>query len=112
MCFRLTKGSGAVEKVTWHGSGAHIPNVMNDYPQSEWCTCTPKFEWRDPGSNAVQGVGGDAKGEEKGGFEYPPGGEKADRWFKRWVGFEFSGRDGDRMGEEGAGWDGGCFVAG
>ena len=73
-------GSEHADQATWHGSGAHIPNVMNDYPQSEWCTCTPRHEWRPPGAMAVGTEG-------KAAFEYPPPGERADGWFKRCVGF-------------------------
>jgi len=69
---------GIVGKTTWYGSGAHIPNVMNDYPLEEWCTCAPRVEWRNPDG------GGKVEGQV---WEYPPGGEGADGWFQRSVAF-------------------------
>jgi hypothetical protein len=30
------------EKKTWWGCGSHIPSVMDQVPESDRCTCTPK----------------------------------------------------------------------
>ena len=71
------------DKVTWFGSGKHIPEVMNDYPREEWCTCLPRTEWRDPDAVAVGTDGMEGKGKGKQVWEYPRPGERADGWFKR-----------------------------
>lgn len=71
-----------IDKVTWYGSGRHIPDVLEAYPREEWCTCMPRVEWRDEGVRGGVGVGGEGEGTV---WEYPPGGERADGWFKRYV---------------------------
>lgn len=48
----------AIDKATWWGCGKHIPNVMDQIPENERCTCTPQVE--------VEGK------------KYPPKGPKAD----------------------------------
>ncbi|PVH94854.1 hypothetical protein DM02DRAFT_175653 [Periconia macrospinosa] len=45
------------DKATWWGCGNHIPGVMDNIPQEQWCTCGPKIE-RD-------------------GMEYPPKGNSS-----------------------------------
>ncbi|KAK4197171.1 hypothetical protein QBC40DRAFT_181740 [Triangularia verruculosa] len=31
-------------KTTWTGCGHHIPNIMDNIPREEWCTCTPRVK--------------------------------------------------------------------
>lgn len=74
-----------VEKTTWYGSGRHIPDVLEMYPRGEWCICAPRVEWRDWDGRGVVGKG---EGEGEGRvWEYPPRGERADGWLKRYVEF-------------------------
>lgn len=86
-----------LDKVTWYGSGTHIPHVMEAYPREEWCTCAPRVEWRDLDARGGVGVGGEGKGSGEGEgtvWEYPPGGgeggwvvdEVCGDWCLRWVG--------------------------
>ncbi|KAK4459003.1 hypothetical protein QBC42DRAFT_275404 [Cladorrhinum samala] len=28
---------------SWRGCGSHVPSVLSSVPESEWCTCSPKF---------------------------------------------------------------------
>ncbi|KAM0365294.1 hypothetical protein HYE67_008125 [Fusarium culmorum] len=46
------------ERATWWGCGNHVPAVMSNIPEHEWCTCEPKVE--------------------KDGEKYPPKGEQPD----------------------------------
>jgi positive regulator of sigma E activity len=35
---------GSCNKATWYGCGSHIPSVMDNIKEDEWCTCEPKVE--------------------------------------------------------------------
>ncbi|EYB23955.1 hypothetical protein FG05_11706 [Fusarium graminearum] len=48
----------SLERATWWGCGNHVPAVMSNIPEHEWCTCEPKVE--------------------KDGGKYPPKGEQPD----------------------------------
>ncbi|KAK4169472.1 hypothetical protein QBC43DRAFT_283924 [Cladorrhinum sp. PSN259] len=28
---------------SWRGCGSHVPSVLSSVPESDWCTCTPRF---------------------------------------------------------------------
>jgi len=57
----------AVEKGTWWGCGNHVPGVIDQIPEGEWCSCEPKVE--------------------KEGKSYPPMGPKPEAW----LGYEAGG---------------------
>ncbi|KAF2739483.1 hypothetical protein EJ04DRAFT_426679 [Polyplosphaeria fusca] len=42
MCYQAK--CSTCNKTTWWGCGKHIPGVMNDIPEDQWCTCEPKVE--------------------------------------------------------------------
>jgi hypothetical protein len=57
--FRYLDGTNVTfesDKATWWGCGQHVPMVMDEIPENERCTCTPKVE--------------------KEGKQYPPQGPK------------------------------------
>ncbi|QPC74673.1 hypothetical protein HYE68_005425 [Fusarium pseudograminearum] len=56
MCKKST--CNTCKQSTWWGCGNHIPAVMSNIPDNEWCTCEPKVE--------------------KDGGKYPPKGEQPD----------------------------------
>ncbi|KAK8152191.1 hypothetical protein BKA80DRAFT_211634 [Phyllosticta citrichinensis] len=42
MCKKAT--CDTCHKTTWWGCGNHIPSVMTNVPEDEWCGCDPKVE--------------------------------------------------------------------
>ncbi|KAF2268577.1 hypothetical protein CC78DRAFT_455093 [Lojkania enalia] len=42
MCHKAT--CNTCHGVTWWGCGNHIPAVLDNVPQDQWCKCEPKIE--------------------------------------------------------------------
>ncbi|OTB03098.1 hypothetical protein M426DRAFT_12920 [Hypoxylon sp. CI-4A] len=42
MCMKAK--CSACGQTSWFGCGSHIPSVLDQIPQQEWCTCAPKVE--------------------------------------------------------------------
>ncbi|KAH7150732.1 hypothetical protein DER46DRAFT_613860 [Fusarium sp. MPI-SDFR-AT-0072] len=42
MCKKAT--CNTCKKATWWGCGNHVPKIMSEIPEHDWCTCEPKVE--------------------------------------------------------------------